>query len=690
MKGSSILLALGLTIVSCQTAFEEQELTEKVVPTADHIITATYEVPGDTRTSVNENGNVLWSEGDAFALISADGKGKFTLVEGAKTATGQFAGTSVGNAPYYAVYPYSEDCKIEDNALKFKIPQEQAGVINSYGSFGKDASPAVATLASVDTPAQFKNLCGVVELSLVGSGVKLSRIAIQSLCDEPLWGDCSVALDGKQGTDEQTMTVTGGSNEVFVNLDKEYSLMTSTYRKVAVVLPAGTLSKGFTIKAFDSNGKAIGFVSTQNSEAKIIRSFINVSGRIEITKDNSETKDPIGRGFLKEIFMDSGMHLADLEYLAIGPYLDWDYDYMLCSAEKTADSLFQQKILVGSDDDLNGALLYPDGEPRYRMVYMNGGTATNHGRTLAESGRSRYIAFIDAGGSYFGTCAGAFIASTGTSKSTINNKRKEYLGIFPSYVFATGALYDSTGMFIPKDSPLLDYYDFGGDYYIDSVKHAGGCKLPDESLPAGGKILLRYDYPSTKYIVHNYASAWAYKADSKKGRVVACGSHPERSASGERRDLMAAFCRYAVDGNGLPEAKAKLENGMERVMDQLSTANKPQYARIGDKQYHHFIVNVPAGGVKNFKLTLAADDKYDLDICLNKGDFAWRTDADFVLVKKGANKELTVDSLSEGTWYVSVYCATCVKIKSSDKNMRYIGDETVLNGVPYTIKASWE
>lgn len=61
---------------------------------------------------------------------------------------------------------------------------------------------------------------------------------------------------------------------------------------------------------------------------------------------------------------------------------------------------------MGSPEDENGILLYPDGEPRFRMIYVNGGLATQHGRSLGEDGRQRIRDYVAAGGSYLGSCAG--------------------------------------------------------------------------------------------------------------------------------------------------------------------------------------------------------------------------------------------------------------------------------------------
>ena len=50
-----------------------------------------------------------------------------------------------------------------------------------------------------------------------------------------------------------------------------------------------------------------------------------------------------------------------------------------------AHEQIQADKIVGTADDTNGALLYPDGAPRFRMIQTNGGSATRHGRTMGRS-----------------------------------------------------------------------------------------------------------------------------------------------------------------------------------------------------------------------------------------------------------------------------------------------------------------
>ena len=121
-----------------------------------------------------------------------------------------------------------------------------------------------------------------------------------------------------------------------------------------------------------------------------------------------------------------------------------------------------------------------------------------------------------------------------------------------------------TGIVLEKKSPLLKYYDFGGDMRIDSVYHNGGCYAEEFHLcPQQTEILARYDATNLKKEkITGKPVIWAYKENEQTGRVVPCGSHPEGVTSGERLQLMSSMIQYAMDGNGTPRIKGTLKMGL--------------------------------------------------------------------------------------------------------------------------------
>jgi glutamine amidotransferase-like uncharacterized protein len=384
-------------------------------------------------------------------------------------------------------------------------------------------------------------------------------------------------------------------------------------------------------------------------------------------------------GYYKDLFMDGGVELTSKTTLPAADALNLDMEFIA-----TEDANLQNQILIANIHDQNGFLLYPDNAPRFRMIYTNGGAATNHGNSLGDEGRSRIRTFYYNGGSYSGSCAGAYIASL---SYFANGVHEPYYHIWPGRTEPTNLTQTNTGHFIPEDSPLLDYFDFDGDNYISSIYHNSGCFARENiDFPSGTEILLRYDYPSLP--MHEKASCWAYKDDETTGRIVVIGSHPESATSGERLQLMAVILLYALDGSAVPQIKASLTNGQTRHMTKSTSENDPAFTKIGDKQYHHFTVEIPENA-KDFNLVLTGSDEYDLYLYLNKDHIAFEGDARYELKKAGINKTFTLPDISAGTWYIGVKCATTVKTEKESWGYLYSGQLEVLNGIAYTITASW-
>ena len=389
--------------------------------------------------------------------------------------------------------------------------------------------------------------------------------------------------------------------------------------------------------------------------------------------------------YYKDVFMDAGIALTSRKTLAAADYLGLSLEAISCSSNSanSPERALQNAMISGDSSDQNGRLLYPDGQPRYRLLFVNGGTSTTHGQSLDSKGLENMRAFVEQGGSYLGMCAGAFFAANGYDSKA---NYPYYLSIWPGIVRHTGLNKTRSGMFIEQDSPLLRYYDFGGDHYVDSVRHNSGG-YPAE-LPMGTEVLARYDY-SKKSSVHRKPSIWAYKKSPRSGRVIMEGSHPEEVPDGERRDLTAAMMLYAMEGGGTATLKGYLKNGRERVMDKNTTDNNPAFTRIGDLQTHHFAAYIPSNA-RNIRVELSSSSKCDFALMMNQGIYAFSDVAEYRSAVPGATQQLSFPSIREGFWFIAVQCLTTVTVKETDYGQEYGGKTEVLNGVPYKIMISWE
>ena len=383
-------------------------------------------------------------------------------------------------------------------------------------------------------------------------------------------------------------------------------------------------------------------------------------------------------GFYKDIFMDGGISLTSRKTLAAAESLDLSYELY---AGKNAE--LQQHLFAGNEHDANGVLLYPDGQPRFRMLYVNGGTAMKHGLSLGEDGRQAVADFCRRGGSYCGSCAGSFLSGRNTNERA--EPREGYLHLFPWNTSTTGIKDARLGHRIPKESPLLKFDDFGNDFYVERVRHNGGNWLSTKSLREmeGVEVLATYDAPERK--VHEGAAIWAWKESPATGRIVDIGSHPEGETTGERLRLTEACFEYALAGLGQPAIKAKLDDGDIIKMDRQTSDGLPKRTRIGDRQYHHFEIPIARDGTR---VTLEIDSHADgdLHLYLQRGEPAFRSNATFGNTHPGATKTITA-TLSQGRWFASVECASTVLAQRdvTGSFYRYRGNLDVLNGIPYQL-----
>jgi len=408
------------------------------------------------------------------------------------------------------------------------------------------------------------------------------------------------------------------------------------------------------------------------------------------------------RGFYKDLFVDGGISVSSRDYLPTARFQQWQWESFLCSSKKVngksvytaADTVMQRELFGGNEQDENGILLYPDGAPRFRMIFMNGGGAARHGRSLGEEGRNRIREFVRAGGSYVGDCAGMFLGSYAVKGDTTLKYLDAYLGLWPGLTRSTGLHTSQTNMTIEKKAPILKYCDFGGDHHVDSVYHnGGGYAITDTLWPEGTEVLARYDVRGRDLKlprdIQGLPAIWAYKASETTGRVILCGSHPEFVGSGEKFDLMLSMVKYAVEGTAPARLKGELTLGEERAMYCRTSDNNPDFTAIGDRQYHHFLLNVPKG-TKELTISLKpkpGSAKFDLFLLAQPKDFAYLGIAPYKSLKSGIEKKLVIKKPKAGPLYISVFCNTTVDARQGANGTEYSGRVDVLNGVPYSIVA---
>ena len=438
-----ILAAALLTVFACQRGIDEV-MPDEPVDGSKITLTANIATPigeEDTKTALSGS-SVLWTTADAFSMLSQTNNTKFTIVSGVGSAKGTFSGDPV-EGTCYALYPYDADSKLEGDTIRFKLPQTQT---YRNGTFMPSTLPMIATYDEAAGTVSFKNLFGLISIPIkAAASTKAYKLAIHDHSGTPLWGDVALAVNGKQGTDMQKMNLYGGSNTLYIDLGTSGVAFNSSVKTVVAAVPANAFKHGFSVIFYDKDDNMIGFLGSQ-SPNNIIERNINTKMPTATLKADFESANELNRGYYKDIFMDAGIYLTHRTTLHAATYLGLSLEYINVAANDDLtkrDTLYQKKIVVGDDNDLNGVLVYPDGEPRFRTYYCNGGQSTKHGRSMGADGRNAIRNYFNAGGSYVGTCAGMFFSCEGYDS---NENYTYYLHIFPGHSYHTGMNKTTTDM----------------------------------------------------------------------------------------------------------------------------------------------------------------------------------------------------------------------------------------------------
>ena len=415
--------------------------------------------------------------------------------------------------------------------------------------------------------------------------------------------------------------------------------------------------------------------------------------------------------YYKDIFLDGGCELnpgikengvvinGRLPY-AMATTGITDAEYFLSTVDDVengytdADQALQSELITGTPEDLNGVLLYPDGDPRFRLIYVFGGHSGPHGRSLGTLGRSRVKDFYDNGGSYVGSCAGAYLSGKFAAGGVM-----PYFNIWENGKMVGTNVGNSSIDLEMVSGVFADYYGPAEGVIVSGARHNGGGFM--DAAPAGTEVIALFrnekGKDSGKARFFGKPGVWAYKASSASGRLVVTGSHPEDAASGDVLDLTASMFRYAWDGCGAAKVKGVLRNGDFIPMTKGTDDNDPAYTAIGDLQCHHFVIHLPVA-VPSLTVEVTAQGDYDLEVYLKKDGFAFPDDdPDYAEKQPGGHQTLVTGPLEAGLWYVTVRCATTVKATEVitdpanrlGRHFVYSGKTGVLNGVPYTIEARW-
>lgn len=185
--------------------------------------------PG-TRTAINSDNSVSWTDNDAISVFDGTYNNEFTISSGVGSSSATFSGTAIESDTYYALYPYSADAACRGNIISSVLPENQFG---GYNTFTPGTNPSVAV--SDGNTLAFHNVAGLVRVTLPDgySGERTVR-KIQLSADQSLAGPYTVDMSGSSYSAVATAETPAGVSLAPLNSDSDFINGTEFY---LVVLP---------------------------------------------------------------------------------------------------------------------------------------------------------------------------------------------------------------------------------------------------------------------------------------------------------------------------------------------------------------------------------------------------------------------------------------------------------------------
>lgn len=247
---------------------EQPEVVAPAVPEGRTIsVSATSDGPA-TKTTLAET-SVLWDEGDKFSIVNVGTNVVMTLSGEAGSTQGDFSGTvaekDVIDDSARAIFPSSAFSSFVDGNITLSIPQHQTYI---PGSFDHSANIMVGDVTATGTDsysASFKNMMGVLKLSITSPGCYISSLTVTDKAGKNLWGTATIPADFIGGVSVDMLS-DGGSSIV---IDCDGLELTMEETSFYVVVPVGAFANGFDVEVSSVKGITASKGTTKNNEISI-------------------------------------------------------------------------------------------------------------------------------------------------------------------------------------------------------------------------------------------------------------------------------------------------------------------------------------------------------------------------------------------------------------------------------------
>lgn len=354
MKRNLMFLFVGASMVmACQQNQIDVQQGE------DDVFYASIENDDRTRTTLDENNNVMWSANDQLTIFkkssinskyqvttSSVGKttGTFTKVYGGKDDEFTAGGELEHNV---AVYPYQDQLAVRraDNsepASRYEIEGMVLPEVQEYveNSFTTGAFPMAAV--SLNNELVFKNACGAIKLQLKGTQ-KVTSINIQGNDGEKLAGNAVLTVYAAEDLKPALTMTSNAMKSVTLDCGDGIQLSESFATEFIIVLPPVLFTKGFTATVTASDGQK--YIVQTDKANTVLRSSLLVMPVYNLNEGPESGDDAT---YIEYIFLDQ-------KYLHMYPSTSYTLEAQIDPIDVTDPTItWMSQDLAVAEVDQNG------------------------------------------------------------------------------------------------------------------------------------------------------------------------------------------------------------------------------------------------------------------------------------------------------------------------------------------------
>lgn len=213
-------------------------------------ITATFEgVGSNTRTTVNDQYQIVWQESDALVLFCTDNsKTSLSYQDGKGTTSATFTGSvESGKTASFSVYPDQENMSVSNNTLTMTLP----ATLEKYAGSSNGPMYAKVTDAGNLSALSFKHMAALIKLTV--NKIPADATTFKVTASNNIAGTCTADLSAdypvlivKEESASKTISATFTASSSVTSRSFYIQLPVGTYQFITAELTNGNDKVYFT------------------------------------------------------------------------------------------------------------------------------------------------------------------------------------------------------------------------------------------------------------------------------------------------------------------------------------------------------------------------------------------------------------------------------------------------------------